>query len=215
MTATSPRWGKNPCHQDIDMPAIAKMARRNQPGLIIVDRAVEGPYQNYHTPEQEVPEEPLDTPWETCLTMGTSWSFVPNDDYKPASRLVRLLVDIVAKGGNLLLNIGPNPKGELPGEARDRLRELGAWMKVNGGAIYSTRALEPYKDGRVCYTHDPGGAVNAIYLSPNEEPVLPAQIAVPSFVPKAGTGCVIHVPQAVRDRPPCRFAWAFRLDVER
>ena len=55
MTPTSPRWGKNPCDQNIDMPKIAAMARSLQPGLIIVDRAVEGRYQNYRTPEQESP----------------------------------------------------------------------------------------------------------------------------------------------------------------
>ena len=70
MTPTSPRWGKNPCDQDIDMPRIAAMARSLQPGLIIVDRAVEGRYQNYRTPEQEVPDTPLDYVWETCMTDG-------------------------------------------------------------------------------------------------------------------------------------------------
>jgi alpha-L-fucosidase len=232
MTDTSPRWGKVPCDQDIDMPRIAKMARSNQPGLIIVDRAVEGDYQNYRTPEQHVPEKPLNTPWETCLTMATSWSYVTRDEYKPARQLIHLLVDIVAKGGNLLLNIGPNPQGEFPADAMTRLHELGEWTQINGDAIYGSRALPPYKDGQVCYTRGGDGAVNAIYLAPEGSTELPAVISIPSFVPKAGSkvkmygtkellswkkignGCEIQIPEKVRTTPPCRFAWAFRLDVE-
>ena len=65
--------------QDIDIKNIAAMSRSLQPGLIVVDRSVGGEFENYQTPEQEVPEKPLSYPWETCTTMGNSWSFVPND----------------------------------------------------------------------------------------------------------------------------------------
>jgi alpha-L-fucosidase len=232
MTPTSPRWGKNPCDQDIDMPKIAAMARNLQPGLIIVDRAVEGPYQNYRTPEQEVPEEALDYVWETCMTMATSWSYVKSDEYKPTYRLIHLLVDIVCKGGNLLLNIGPSPEGELPHAALQRLKELGEWMKVNGDAIYGTRAVAPYKEGDVCYTKMPDGAVNAIYLSPDEAAPPPAVISIPSFTPgsgsvvrmlgvdklleweKAGNGFIVHIPESVRLDPPCRYAWTIHFRPE-
>ncbi|MDP2359657.1 MAG: alpha-L-fucosidase [bacterium] len=232
MTATSPRWGKAPSHQDIDMAGIAAMARALQPGLIIVDRAVEGDHQDYHTPEQEVPEQPLDAVWESCITLGTSWSWVPDDDYKSAERLVHLLVDIVAKGGNLLLNVGPSPQGEWPDEALARLAELGAWLEVNGAAIHGTRAVAPYKEGRVCYTRSPDGVVNAILLASAAEPELPATLHLPAFVPGSGqavrllgveeelrwepegAGCRIHVPEAVRRHPPCRHAWSFQLAVE-
>ncbi len=233
MTPTSPRWGKAPCDQNIDMPKIATMARSHQPGLIIVDRAVDGLYQNYHTPEQEVPEKPLNTVWETCLTMATSWSYVPNDEYKPTRKLIHLLVDIVAKGGNLLLNIGPSPTGELSPDAYNRLHELGAWMKVNGNAIYSTRAVAPYKEGQLCYTRSPDRSVNVILLNSESQPGLPTSITVPSFQPLTGSkvtmfgvekplewsisdkGCVIRIPESVRANPPCQFAWAFRLQVEK
>jgi alpha-L-fucosidase len=232
MTATSPRWGRFACDQDIDMPRIAAMARTHQPGLIIVDRAVEGPYQDYRTPEQEVPEKPLDTPWESCLTMGTSWSYVPNDEYKPTAKLIHLLVEIVAKGGNLLLNIGPSPNGELQDTALERLHDLGQWMKVNGDAVYSTRAVEPYSEGQICYTQGKNGVINVFYLGSEEQPELPAQITVPSFAPKAGSevrmygiatpltweksghGFVIHIPESVRTTPPCQYAWAFQFHAE-
>jgi alpha-L-fucosidase len=89
MTATSPRWGRWPVVQDIDMAGIAAMARSYQPGLIVVDRAVEGPYQNYLTPEQVVPDSILPYPWESCMTMATSWSYVANDTYKTPLELIR------------------------------------------------------------------------------------------------------------------------------
>ena len=88
------------------------MARSYQPGMLVVDRTVTGEYENYTTPEQEVPNEPLPFPWETCMTMGDSWSYVPNDNYKSSHKLIQLLVKIVSRGGNFLLNIGPGPDGD-------------------------------------------------------------------------------------------------------
>jgi alpha-L-fucosidase len=232
MTPTSPRWGKNPTDQNIDMPKIAAMARSLQPGLIIVDRAVEGPYQNYRTPEQEVPEEPLDYVWETCMTMATSWSYSSRDTYKPARQLIHILVNIVAKGGNLLLNIGPSPEGELPPESLKRLKEIGAWMNVNGNAIYSTRAIAPYTENKLCYTRSPDGTVNAIYLAGEDENSPPDAIHISGFSPEKGSavmmlgvetpltwetngsGCAIHVPESVRAHPPCSHAWTFRFAMD-
>ncbi len=215
--------------QDIDMPKIAAMARSHQPGLIVVDRAVGGRYENYRTPEQEIPEKPLDYVWETCMTMATSWSYVPDDRYKPASKLIDLLVDIVAKGGNFLLNIGPSPDGELPAVSLERLKEIGAWMKVNGGAIYDTRPIAPYREGNVRFTKMKNGMVNAIYVGADSAATLPAEITIEGLHPKRGSAMsllgsevhipweikgsslVIHVPESVRTSPPCRYAWVFRF----
>ena len=152
--------------QDIDMPRIARMARARQPGLIIVDRWVAGRYEDYLTPEQKVPEKPLDAPWEACMTMGGSWSYTPTDEMKPTGQLLRLLVNIVAKGGNLLLNIGVSPQGEFPPEAYVRLREIGDWMKVNSRAIYATRPVAPFRSGRCCFTRARTGETYALYLGP-------------------------------------------------
>jgi alpha-L-fucosidase len=232
MTPTSPRWGKNPTDQDIDMPKIAAMARSLQPGLIIVDRAVEGRYQNYRTPEQEIPERPPDYIWETCMTMATSWSYVSTDTYKPAGKLIHILVSIAAKGGNLLLNIGPGPEGELPPVSLRRLEEIGRWMRVNGSAIHSTRAVAPYTENKIRFTRTPGGVVNAIYLADEDEKQPPRTIRISSFAPEQGStvtmlgvktqmaweksdaGFVIHVPESVRARPPCSYAWAFRFTAD-
>jgi len=218
-----------PWVQDIDMPRIAKMARKNQPGLIIVDRAVGGPYENYRTPEQHIPDTELPYPWETCMTMGDSWSYVPNDKYKPSRELVHKLVDVVAKGGNFLLNVGPGPDGTLPPDALGRMRDIGAWMKINGEAIYQSRAIVPYREGKVRYTALRDGTVYAIYLADEEERQPPARIMLKGIVPadraqlqllgadtalawkRKGDLSVIEIPPAARKQAAGAYAWAIRI----
>jgi len=218
-----------PWVQDIDMPRIAKMARKNQPGLIIVDRAVGGPYENYRTPEQHIPDTELPYPWETCMTMGDSWSYVPNDKYKPSRELVHKLVDVVAKGGNFLLNVGPGPDGTLPPDALGRMRDIGAWMKINGEAIYQSRAIAPYREGKVRYTALRDGTVYAIYLADEKERQPPARIMLKGIVPadgaqlqllgadtalawkRKGDLSVIEIPPAARKQAAGAYAWAIRI----
>ncbi len=143
--------------QDIDMPRIAAMARKDNPDLIIVDRSVGGKYENYRTPEQQVPDSLLSYPWETCMSMGDSWSYVENDNYKSTRKLIHTLIDIVAKGGNYLLNVGPDADGKLPETALQRMKEIGEWLKKNGYAIYGTRPLYPYAKGNIRYTQSKDG----------------------------------------------------------
>jgi len=171
--------------EDIDMAGITAMARKHQPGLIVVDRDVHGPFENYRTPEQKIPEKPLDYPWETCMTMANSWSYVPNDTYKPVDVLIHNLVDIVAKGGNYLLNVGPGPDGQLHDEAYTTMTAIGEWMKINGDAIYGTKPVAPYKDGKVCFTKKKNGNVYAIYLLDKGEK-LPAVISFAGLKPAKG-----------------------------
>jgi alpha-L-fucosidase len=92
------------------------------------------------TPEQFIPGVPLEGPWEACVTMGTSWQYQPrNEVYKSGYELIRLIYETRAKGGNLLLNVGPKPDGELPIEQEERLREIANWMFVNSESIYGVR----------------------------------------------------------------------------
>jgi len=138
---TSVEWQRTITYnQDIDMANIARMARTHQPGLLVVDRTVHGEYENYVTPEQQVPATYLPYPWESCMTLGNSWSYVPNDEYKSSRKVIHLLTEIVSKNGNLLLNIGPGPDGEWDPNAYARLEDIGKWMQVNGEAIYDAEA---------------------------------------------------------------------------
>jgi alpha-L-fucosidase len=165
--------------QDIDMPKIAAMGRQKQPGLIVVDRTVAGKYENYTTPEQEVPEVPLDHPWESCITMGNSWSYVPGDHYKSVQQIVQLLVKIVSRGGNLLMNIGPGPDGDWDPVAYERLQGISNCMKINGEGIYASQSVAPYSTGNIYYTKAKNSnTIYAFALSDQEKVVLPATVSV-------------------------------------
>jgi alpha-L-fucosidase len=227
------RFAIRPQSQDIDMATLVRNARQRQPGLIVVDRQVPGPYQNYLTPENQVPKAVLPYPWESCMIMGGGWSYTPGAPYKSTRELVRLLVDIVSKGGNLLLNVAPSPEGTWDDEASSRLKELGAWMRVNGEAIYSSRPLPPYRDGSVAYTRSKGGTGYAIYLAGEGEHTMPARITLTSITPeehaevtvlgspnplrweKQGDTLTVLIPRSLREHPPCEYAWTIRISALR
>jgi len=162
---------------------LVEKVRVKQPGLIVVDRAVPGKNQNYLTPENTVPEEPLLYPWESCIISGGGWSFSPGAEYMPPRKAIHLLINIVAKGGNLLLNIAPGPDGEWQDGAYDLLKSYGEWMKINSQAIYETSYLAPYKSGKVCMTQKTQGSMYFFYLLDDTETRLPAQIHVEGISP--------------------------------
>jgi len=220
-----------PQNQDVRMDQIAANARAKQPGMIIVDRAVEGPNQNYLTPEQTIPPTFLPYPWETCLTMGGSWSFNKDDSYKPTRQLIHTLADIVSKGGNLLLNIGPGPDGKWHQQAYDRLQEIGEWMAVNKEAIYNTKGGEKFAEGNIRFTHGKDGKTYAIYLASEGENKMPSEIVITSFLPKenasvyllgykkplkwkkTGNAVVLSVPKEMQNTPPGKYAWVFSFST--
>ena len=165
--------------QDIKMDELVEKAREKQPGLIVVDRAVHGKNQNYLTPENRVPEKPLPYPWESCIISGGGWSWSPNAKYMSGREAVHMLVDIVAKGGNLLLNVAPNAQGEWDQGAYDLLEEIGAWMDVNSEAIYGTKPIAPYKFDNICLTSKEDGSIYLIYLVDENQTEIPTTIEVP------------------------------------
>ncbi|HEY8968011.1 MAG TPA: alpha-L-fucosidase, partial [Puia sp.] len=169
--------------QDIDMAHIAGMARSHQPGLIVVDRSVPGEFENYTTPEQQVPTHPMEDPWESCITMGNSWSYVPHDHYKSASQLISLLVKIVSRGGNLLLNVGPSPEGEWDDTAYSRLQEIGAWMKVNSEGIYNSKPCRPYTSGDKIYLTQSKDEANIYAFYTGDQVTLPAEVSIDGLKP--------------------------------
>jgi alpha-L-fucosidase len=122
------------------------LAWKLQPNIVVTRGGLQ-------TPEQYVPGMPLKGAWEANLTMGDAWQYQPqNDPYKSGRQLIRLLIQTRAKGGNLLLDVGPKPNGELPIQEEDRLREIGLWMFVNSEAIYSTRPWVITNEGDIWFT---------------------------------------------------------------
>jgi alpha-L-fucosidase len=97
-------------------------------------------YGDFITPEQHIPATGMPgVDWETCMTMNTTWGYSEHDQaWKPDQTLIRNLIDIASKGGNYLLNIGPKGDGSVPDESVRSMEAMGAWMKVNGEAIYAT-----------------------------------------------------------------------------
>ena len=115
------------------------------------------------TPEQKIPDRPLPGPWEACFTLGTQWAYKPtHEEYKSGTQLIEMLIETRAKGGNLLLNVGPKPDGEIPVEQTARIQEMALWNFVNHEAIYEIRPhaiiREPLNlDNEVWYTRSKDG----------------------------------------------------------
>lgn len=117
-----------------------------QPKLVITRGVME-------TPEQYIPGVPLEGAWEGNLTMGTEWPWKPtNEEYKSGTQLIEIMIETGAKGGNLLLNIGPKPDGEIPIEQEARLREIALWNFVNGEALKGVRPWIITNENNVWFT---------------------------------------------------------------
>lgn len=148
------RYGKIDCiwfdggwHHSADewrSEELIKMIRKLQPRALVNNRArLPG---DFDTPEQRVPPAPPRRIggkwrlWETCMTINRSWGYNARDqNYKSVRQLIQTLVDIVSKGGNFLLNVGPKPDGTIQREFVVRLRQMGAWLRKNGEAIYGAQ----------------------------------------------------------------------------
>ena len=131
---------------DGEAQGLRDLAWELQPDVVVTRGAME-------TPEQYIPGAPLEGAWEACLTMGTQWQYKPtNEVYKSGGQLISTLIETRAKGGNLLLNVGPKPDGELPIEQEERLREVALWMFINSEMIYGVRPWVVTNEGDFWFT---------------------------------------------------------------
>lgn len=115
---------------------IRQLIRDLQPDAIVNDRLLG--HGDYETPEQAFPSQVPDSPWEMCLTIGESWSWRPSDtNIKSARSILVSLVEVVSRGGNMLLNVSPRGDGTLPPVQIDRLTRVGEWMSVHGPSVHN------------------------------------------------------------------------------
>jgi alpha-L-fucosidase len=137
-------WWDTPTDMTDEFATKLNALLKLQPNIITNDRLKRPNFPgDFKTPEQRIPNlSELDgKDWETCMTMNETWGYKSYaNNWKSRETLVRNLVDIASKGGNYLMNVGPKADGTIPQESIDLLKQVGAWMKVNGEAIYGTRA---------------------------------------------------------------------------
>lgn len=188
-----------------------------RPGLIHNNRLGGGYKGDTETPEQHIPATGFkDRDWEVCMTMNGTWGYKSYDhDWKSTEDLVEKLCDIVSKGGNFLLNVGPTAEGEIPEPSIERLKAVGAWMRANAEAIYGTTASPFHRlpwgrctkkvraDGANLYLHvfdwpkDAKLVVPGLKTEPKSISLLANGKALE--MKKSGDDIVIHVPADAPD----------------
>ncbi len=140
-------WSKGKGKDDWQAQKLVELVRERQPGIILNDRLEVG--GDLVTPEQYQPRDWIKVAGqpvvrEACQTFNGSWGYYrDNLNWKSTEMLVQMLVDTVSKGGNLLLNVGPDARGQFEPKALERLRGIGAWMRLHGRSIYGCTA-SPY-----------------------------------------------------------------------
>lgn len=154
--------------EDWGSEELVRMIRSLQPGILLNDRLQIG--GDITTPEQYMPTRWVEVNgkkvvWETCHTFSGSWGYHREEEsWKSVDMLVKMLIDVVSKGGNLLLNVGPTGRGEFDERAIDRLKGIGEWMKRHSRSIYGcTQAPEEFKCPQDCrLTYNP--QTNRMYV---------------------------------------------------
>jgi alpha-L-fucosidase len=190
-------WWDTP--RDMNPERAAKLIAllKSKPGIIHNNRLGGGFKGDTETPEQHIPATGYtNRDWETCMTINDTWGYKSYDtNFKSTEKLLRNLIDIASKGGNYLLNVGPDATGVIPEPEARRLREMGAWLEVNGEAIYGTTA-SPFKQqlpwGRC--TKKVTGRGTTLYLHVFDWPK-DGKLVVPGLKNRVKSACLLADPQ--------------------
>lgn len=181
-------WCTKP-REDINLDGIVEMARKAQPGLIVVERACPGIHENYQTPEQTIPDHQILNPWESCITLTYDWGWTPKNTWKSPAKVIATLSEIVAKGGSLVLGVGPTPQGEIEPKSVAVLEKIGQWLRANGEAIYGTVPVPVYRNdaGNMWFTGSKDGKTVYGIVPKADDVAMPATVAWKGNVPKKGS----------------------------
>jgi len=212
-----------------------KQLRKLQPEVMFRARGI-GNYGDYYTPEGFVPGSKENTamPWMVIYQLGGMWSYQPDAaKYKGAIWIVTNLVDVVAKGGNFMVGIGPDARGRFHPKAVEALETTGAWLRINGEAIYSTRPrpgalwkegetvrFTRTKDNRFVYAISlrwPGQtlALKSVRAKAGSSIILLGANQPLEWSQESGAGLAIRIPAALQEagRRPVSMAYAFKIEV--
>ncbi len=204
--------GREPLYDQLDTYALV---RKMQPEIVINNRLdlgvghdnteIRSPQADYYTPEQRIGRYDDRRPWETCMTLGTQWSWKPNDTIKSVEEVIHILVRVVGGDGNLLLNVGPMPDGRMEPQQVEVLRQVGAWLRENGESIYGTRggpfkptsALVSTRKGNVVYVHILKWSDETLALPPLPKKIIASQLLTGGTVPviQTDSGITLTVPR--------------------
>ncbi len=204
--------GREPPYDQLNTYALV---RKMQPQIVINNRLdlgvgndnteIRSPNADYYTPEQRIGRYDDQRPWETCMTLGTQWSWKPNDTIKSTKEVIHILARVVGGDGNLLLNVGPMPDGRIEPRQVEVLREVGAWLRENGESIYGTRggpfkptsSLVSTRKENIIYVHILRLSGETIALPPLPKKIVKGQLLTGAVVPVVQTdsGITLTVPE--------------------
>lgn len=214
-----------------DQERTYRIVREAQPAIVInnrldcafggltADKDI-GPNADYLTPEQVIGAYNDKQPWETCMTLGTQWSWKPNDTIKSVDEVIRILAGCAGGDGNLLLNVGPMPDGRIEPRQVEVLKGVGAWLRDHGESVYGTRG-GPFKPGKYgastrrgnrIYVHVFEWAGGSVKLPAIEAKVVASRVLGGGTVSLTQTpaGIAIAVPEG--DRHPADTVVVLELD---
>ena len=194
--------------EDWDSENLFKMMRTLQPWLIINNRC--GLPGDFETPEQNIGPFQTDTPWESCITLGTQWSWKPDDKIKSLKKAVQILIKTAGRDGNLALNTNPMPDGRIEPRQAKRFREIGQWLKKYGETIYATRGgpyppaiwgVSTHKDNKIYIHILSWRGENSIKLGPIQNKIIKSTNLTggTAKVTQTKTAIEISVPKEHRD----------------